>query len=156
MVLPLFAAQSAWFLVVWSVLAACFAAPRLRALPPADALVVCLVPQLFRGLGIGLLVPNLSPGMPTSFALPTALGDGLTAVLALAAIVMLHRGAAAGRPLAWACTIVGAADLAIALPHAAAIGAAHYLAAQWYVPVVAVPLMIVSHVLAMRTLVRTA
>ncbi len=155
MVLPFFAAQFAWFLVVWTVLATYFVAPRLRALPPADALQACLVPQLFRVLGIGLLVPNLSPGMPRSFAVPTAMGDTLTAFLALAAIVALVRGSAVGRPLAWACTVVGAADLAVALPHAAAVGAALFMTAQWYVPALGVPLMIVSHVLAVRTLLRT-
>ena len=156
MVLPIFAAQFAWFLVVWSALAAWLVAPRLRALPPADAVTLCLLPQLFRVLGLGLLVPNLSPGMPRSFALPTAIGDALTAVLALAAIAALVRGSRVGRPLAWACTVVGAADLAIALPHAAAIGAALFMTAQWYVPALAVPLMVVSHALTARTLLRTA
>ena len=127
-----------------------------RALPPRDALTICLVPQLFRVLGLGLVVPNLSPGMPRSFAVPTAIGDALTAMLALAAVLALVRGSTAARPLAWTCSLVGAADLALALPHAAAIGAALFLAAQWYVPAVAVPLMIVSHALAFRTLLRTA
>lgn len=47
---------------------------------------------------------------------------------------------------------MGVGDLAIALPHAASIGVAQYLTAQWYVPALIVPLMIVSHVLAIRLL----
>jgi len=31
-------------------------------------------PQMFRALGLGLLVPNLSPGISQEFAIPTAAG----------------------------------------------------------------------------------
>jgi hypothetical protein len=151
---PLFVGQFVWFLLVWTTLAVLFVAPWLRTRPIDEALAVCLIPQLFRVLGVGLLVPNLSPNLPRAFALPTAIGDSLTAILALAAVVALRRRWPAARALAWACSLVGAGDLAIALPHAASIGAARFLAAQWYVPVLGVPLMIVSHVLAFWTLRR--
>jgi hypothetical protein len=32
------------------------------------------------------------------------------------------------------------------------IGASQFLAAQWYVPALGVPLMLVSHIMALRTL----
>jgi hypothetical protein len=101
---------------------------------------------MFRVLGVGLLVPNLSPGMPYDFALATAAGDSLTASLALGAFLALRRGSRRGRRLAWACTIVGTLDLLAAFPHALHSGALPHLAAQWYVPVFAGPIMIVSHV----------
>jgi hypothetical protein len=101
---------------------------------------------------VGLLVPNLAPELPREFALSTAVGDSLTAMLAMLAVVALRGRWSIGRKAAWACTIVGAADLAIALPHAAAIGAAQYLTAQWYVPTLVVPLMIVSHAMTFRIL----
>jgi hypothetical protein len=126
--------------------------PELRALPSDDALAMWIAPQLFRVLGVGLLVPNLSPGMPVEFAAPTAIGDSITAVLALASVVALRRRAPRARTIAWVCTVVGLADLAIALPHAASIGAARYLHTQWYVPALGVPLMIVCHVMALRNL----
>jgi hypothetical protein len=100
---------------------------------------------MFRVLGVGLLVPNLSPGMPRDFALATALGDSLTAGLALAAFVALRRGSRRGRSLAWALTAVGTLDLLAAFAHALHAGALPHLAAQWYVPVFAGPVMIVSH-----------
>ena len=149
---PLFVMQFVWFLLAWSTLAAVFVVPQLAALPTARALAVAVTPQMFRVLGVGLLVPNLAPGLPREFALPTALGDTTTALLAWATLLAVHAGSRHARGLAWACTIVGAGDLMIALPHAARIEAARYLAAQWYVPTVAVPLMIVSHVLTARTL----
>jgi hypothetical protein len=149
---PLFVFQFVWFLAAWSVIAALFAAPVLRRYAVEDALAICLIPQLFRVLGIGLLVPNLAPGMPHEFALPTAIGDSTTAILAMLAVIALRQRWSFGRNAAWACTIVGVADLAIALPHAAAIGAAQYLTAQWYVPALGVPFMIVSHAMALRIL----
>jgi hypothetical protein len=150
--LPLFALQLVWFLVAWTAVFALFVAPKLRDLDADDALAICIAPQLFRVLGVGLLVPNLAPGLPHEFALPTAIGDSLTAVLALVAVVALKQRWGVARKVAWACNVVGAADLAIALPHAAAIGAAQYLHTQWYVPVLVVPLMVVSHVAAFRIL----
>lgn len=149
---PIFVAQFAWFLIVWSTLAVVLVAPRLVALPRDRALAIVVAPQLFRVLGAGLLVPNLAPGLPTEFALPTALGDATTALLAWATLLALHVESPHARRLAWICTVVGAGDLAVALPHAARIEAARHLAAQWFVPTVAVPLMIVSHAMTARTL----
>jgi hypothetical protein len=153
--LPLFAFQFLWFLAAWSAIASLFVYPKLRELPEEDALAFCVVPQLFRVLGVGLLVPALSPGLPHEFAIPTAIGDSLTAALAMVAVIALRKRWPSARKAAWACNVVGAADLAIALPHAAAIGAANHLATQWYVPTLAVPLMIVSHVMAFRFLLET-
>ena len=72
---PFFAFQFLWFLCAWTVVAVLFVAPLLRHAAFEDALAIWIAPQLFRVLGVGLLVPNLAPGMPRSFALPTALGD---------------------------------------------------------------------------------
>lgn len=151
---PYFALQFFWFLAAWTVVAALFVRPAIRNYAPDDALALWIVPQLFRVLGVGLLVPTLSPGMPASFAVPTAIGDCLTAVLALVAVVALRGRRPAARKLAWACTVVGMSDLLIALPHAASIDAARFLTAQWYVPTLGVPLMIVCHLMALRNLLR--
>src|SRR5262245_40232226 len=101
---------------------------------------------MFRVLGVGLLVDNLSPGMPTEFAVSTAVGDSLTAVLAALAFTGLRRGWRSARGLAWACTIVGSLDLLVAFPHAASTGAISHMAAQWYVPVFAGPVLVICHV----------
>jgi hypothetical protein len=151
--LPIFVLQFVWFLAAWTVIATQLVAPRLAATTTERALAVWLTPQLFRVLGSGLLVPILAPDMPRGFALPTALGDTLTAVLALAAIVALDRRRQSARALVWTCNVVGSCDVAIALAHAAHIEAARYLAAQWYVAAVLVPLVIVSHAMVFRTLV---
>jgi len=109
---------------------------------------------MFRVLGLGLLVPNLSPGMPSEFAFSTATGDSLTAVLAALAFIGLRRGWRQARVLTWACTGVGTLDLLIAFPHAAATGAISHMAAQWYVPVFAGPPLVICHVACFMLLVR--
>jgi len=51
-----------------------------------------IAPQMFHALGLGLLVPNLSPGISEAFGIPTAAVDFFTAILALLAFVDLFRG----------------------------------------------------------------
>lgn len=153
-IIPLFIIQFFWFLIAWAVIAKLFVLPRTKGLEQNDKLLVWLSPQLFRVLGLGLLVENLAPSLPISFSLPTAIGDCLTAVLALISIIALHQKWALAQKLALACNIIGSLDLAIALPHAAVIGAAKFLTVQWYVPVLVVPLMIICHVMTFRVFFR--
>src|SRR5687768_15523449 len=150
----LFTIQFLWFLVVWATIANLFILPVIERLEQNDKLSVWLTPQLFRVLGLGLLVQNLAPDLPRSFALPTAIGDCLTAFLALISIIALRQRWAWAQRLAWVCNIVGSLDLVIALPHAAVINAVKYLTVQWYVPAVVVPLLIVCHFMTFRVLIR--
>jgi hypothetical protein len=152
--LPLFVLQFLWFLLAWSLLAHYVLWPGSARLAPDARLSVWVAPEMFRVLGVGLLVPHLSPGMPAEFAFSTAAGDSLTAILAASAFVGLRRGWGAARGLAWACTLVGSLDLLIAFPHAAAAGAISHMAAQWYVPVFAGPPLVVAHVACFVLLIR--
>jgi hypothetical protein len=150
----LFALQFFWFLVAWSTIAVMLVAPRLRDRDAHDVLAVWVAPHLFRVLGVGLLVPSLSPGMPAGFAVPTAIGDTLTAVLALFSLIALRARWRHARAFVWGFNLFGSLDLVIALVQAVRVSAAAHLEAQWYVAVLAVPLMIVSHVMVFRTLLR--
>jgi hypothetical protein len=152
--LVLFVFQFLWFLFAWSLIARFVLWPWSEQLSPAARLSAWVAPEMFRVLGTGLLVPNLSPGMPMEFAAATAIGDTLTASLAAAAFVGLQRGWPAGRGLAWACTLVGTLDLLVAFPHAAATGAISHMAAQWYVPVFAGPPLVICHVACFVLLIR--
>lgn len=143
--IALFVLQFLWFLLAWSLIAYFVVWPWSARLSRNARLSAWVAPEMFRILGLGLLVPNLSPGMPAEFAVPTAAADAVTAILAASAFVALRRDWPAARGLVWACTIVGTLDLLVAFPHAAAVGAISHLAAQWYVPVFAGPVMVVSH-----------
>ena len=150
-----FVLQFLWFMLAWSLIAYYVIWPWSLRLPLHKRLSLWIAPQAFRVLGIGLLVPNLSPGMPLQFAFPTAIADSLTAVLAVLAFVGLQRGWRSARTLAWSCTLVGMSDLLIAFPHAAHTGAVAHLATQWYVPVLAGPVMVVCHIACLTTLLRS-
>jgi hypothetical protein len=154
-VLAIFVAQFWWFTACWAAIALLVVAPNVRALPRDRQLAVWIAPEMFRVLGLGLLVPTLSPGMPREFAIATAIGDSITAVLSLVAFVALLQGWRARRAFAWAASLVGAVDLMIAFPHALRSGALPHLHAQWFVPVFAGPIMVVAHVACIATLIRT-
>jgi hypothetical protein len=148
----IFVVQLLWFVAAWSAIARLVIWPWSRRLAEPERLALFVAPQMFRVLGLGLLAENLSPGMPREFAVATATGDSLTAALALAAFVGLRRGWRAARGLTWGATLVGIGDLAIAFPHAVHTGAVAHLAAQWWVPVFAGPIMIVAHAACLAVL----
>ncbi len=147
-----FVFQLLWFTLAWSVITVYLIWPCSLSLATDRRLSLWVAPEAFRVLGVGLLVPNLSPGMPTAFAVPTAIADTTTALLAILSLVALERGWRNARRLVWLCTIVGVSDLLFAFPHAAHSGAIDHLATQWYVPVFAGPVMIVAHVACVFTL----
>jgi hypothetical protein len=149
-----FVLQFLWFLFAWSLITYFVLWPGSAKLSPDARLSLWIAPEMFRVLGIGLLVPNLSPGMPPDFAIPTAIADFSTAVLAACAFVALRRRSPAARGLAWACTLVGSLDVLIAFPHAAATRAITHLATQWYVPVFAGPPLVICHVACFILLAR--
>ena len=151
----LFVFQFLWFAFAWTLVTYYVLWPWSTTLEPHRRLALWVAPEMFRVLGVGLLVPNLSPGMPLSFAVPTAIADITTSVLAAVAFVALHRRARAARLLVWLCTVVGVGDLLIAFPHAARTGAIDHLAVQWYVPVFAGPIMVVAHIACIATLIYT-
>jgi hypothetical protein len=152
--ITLFVLQFLWFLFAWSLIAYFVLWPRSASLSPDARLAAWVAPEMFRILGVGLLVPNLSPGMPAEFATTTAAADSLTGVLAAASFVALQQRWSAARALTWACTLVGSLDALIAFPHAASTGAISHLATQWYVPVFAGPPLLICHVACFILLAR--
>ena len=150
-----FVLQFLWFTTAWALVAYFVVWPWARSLETRQRLALWVAPQMFRVLGVGLLVPSLSPGMPGAFAVPTALADTTTAALAALAFTALQLDWRSARLLVWLCTIVGVGDLLVAFPHAAQTGAVEHLAAQWYVPVFAGPVMVVAHVACILTLLRS-
>ena len=69
--LVVFVFQFSWFLFAWSLIAYFVLWPWSARLSPTARLSAWVLPEMFRVLGLGLLVPNLSPGMPVEFAIST-------------------------------------------------------------------------------------
>jgi hypothetical protein len=142
--LAAYAAIGGWF--VW---------PWLQRAPRRTALSILLLPQLFRHVGLNLVVPELvDPGLPAAFAHQTALGDTLAVSLAWAALISLRAGWSFATTAVWSFNIIGLADLLFNLASAARLGAAEHLGAAWYGPPFIVPLMLVVHILIFAVLLR--
>jgi hypothetical protein len=106
---------------------------------------------------IGICVPGVvSPELPAAFARPVAYGDFITAILALLALAAL--GTRAGTVMTWVFNTFGTVDLLfgfyqgsrISLPDTPGLlGAGYFILAAY------VPLLLITHGLAFRILLRT-
>ncbi len=139
----IFGLQLIFSLIVWGLIAKWIAAPWLQTLSRRQALFWLTLPHAFRHIGMAFLVPGIVlQGLPENFAIPTAYGDLISAVLALFALSALRSGRTGALLLVWIFNIVGSVDLILALSHAEAIP---YIGAAWYIPTFLVPLLLVTH-----------
>jgi len=143
--------------LAWSVYAARYVWPVIRTRQRAEALRPILVLHGFRYIGLAVLIPGVvSPEMSTTlFAREVGYGDLIAATLALIALAALRTRWAA--TLVWIFNIVGTADLLNAFYQGNGISLANtpgLLGATYFLPVFGVPLLLVTHVLAFRILMR--
>jgi hypothetical protein len=142
--------------IVWGIIGSREIWPRLRARSRAEALRPILLLHSFRFIGLAFLVPGVvSPGLPDAFARPAAYGDLGTAVLALLAFATVRT--MTGTVLAWIFNVVGTADLLYAYYQGNRTGLGlepGLQGAAFFIPTVLVPLLLVTHVLVFRLLLR--
>jgi len=150
----LFLSSVAFGLTAWAVVIGLYAWPQLRGRSRADALRPLLVVHAFRFIGLSFLVPGVvSPDLPMAFARGAAYGDLVAAVLALLALASLR--SKLGVAVAWIFNIWGTFDLLNAFYQAAASGLSPgQLGAAFFLPTFLVPMLLLTHGLAFRILVR--
>lgn len=152
----LFGITVAFSFVVWTVLAQRYFWPALRGRNQADAVRPILYLHAFRFMGLSFLIPGVvSPDLPLSFARQVAYGDLATAILALLALAALNSKLAS--PSIWLFNIVGAADLLNAYYQGSRISLANapgILGADYFIPTFIVPVLLVTHVLVFRIMLR--
>jgi hypothetical protein len=147
----------AFGLLLWSVVAAQYIWPAISKRERAEALRPILVLHGFRYIGMIFLVPGVVSAeiADTVFARGVAYGDLLTATLAFIALAALRSRFA--EPLVWLFNIVGTLDLLNAFYQGNAISLANapgVLGAAYFIPIFGVPLLLVTHVLVFRLLMR--
>jgi len=152
----LFAVSSAFGLAVWGAVAWHYIWPALRERPSSENLKPILLLHGFRFLGLAFVLPGIvSPELPAVFAQPVAYGDFISAILALLALATLRTRT--GTALTWVFNIFGTADLLfafylggrISLPETPGLlGAGYFILAAY------VPLLLITHGLAFRILLR--
>ncbi len=144
----------AFALIAWSIVARLYLWPRLQQLERAKALRPILILHSFRFEGLAFLVPGVVAGdIPSAFAHAAAYGDFTAAMLALLSLATLPRRA--GIVITWIFSLWGSADLINAFyqANAGALSAGH-LGSAWFIPTLFVPLLLVTHALAFRILLR--
>ncbi|CAN7625125.1 hypothetical protein LJR230_004571 [Trinickia sp. LjRoot230] len=149
-----FFASVAFGFVVWGVVTARYIWPALRERPRAAALEPLLVLHSFRFVGLAFLFPGVvSPDLPLTFARAAGYGDIVAAVLALLALLWLPRRI--GIIAVWIFNVWGMVDLLNAFFQANRSGLlAGQLGATYFIPTVIVPLLLITHGLVFRILLR--
>src|SRR5499425_2264536 len=153
----LFGISVAFGLVAWGAVAWNYVWPALSERPSPENLKPILLLHAFRFLGLAFVVPGVvSPELPAAFAQPVAYGDLITATLALLALATL--GTRAGTVVAWVFNAFGTADLLFAFYQGGRISLPDtpgLLGAGYFILTAYVPLLLISHGLAFRILLRT-
>jgi len=143
--------------VAWLLCFRAYILPRLKAMDGAQAQRAIATLHSFRFFGLVFLLPGVvGHDLPASFATFAAYGDFATGILAILALMTVRM-----RPLFWlfvaAFNVVGMSDLIIDYYHATQIGLpalAGELGAAYAIPVIYVPLLMITHVAAFYLLLR--
>ena len=143
--------------VAWLLCLGVYAWPRLKSLPLFEAQRAIATLHSFRFFGLVFLLPGVvSPDLPASFAAFAAYGDLATGLLAMLALCL-----ARVRTLFWlfvvAFNLVGITDLVVDYYHATHIDLpahAGELGSMYAIPIIYVPLLMITHITAFYLLLR--
>jgi hypothetical protein len=138
----------------------CFGAylwPRLKSMDRAEAQRAIATLHSFRFFGLVFLVPGVvGANLPAGFAAFAAYGDFATGLLAILAL-LTARIRTLFWPLVAAFNVVGAADILIDYYHGNQLGLpalAGALGATYAIPIIYVPLLMITHAAAFYLLLR--
>ncbi len=132
--------------LVFYVAARIYLLPRLGELAPRSVLIPILLLHSLRHLGLMFLTRGaVYPGMPPQFAYPAALGDLITAVLALASIPAVLGNWGTARPWVWVFNVFGTLDLLSAITLATIYQAPVTMGPAYWIPAFWVPALLVTH-----------
>jgi len=145
--------------VAWLLCYRAYIWPRLKSMDRVDAHRVIATLHSFRFFGLVFVVPGVvGAHLPDSFTAFAAYADLATGVLAMLALLTVR-----ARPLFWlfvvAFNVVGAGDLLLNYYHAVHAdlpAMAGELGAAYAIPIIYVPLLMITHVAAFYMLMRPA
>jgi hypothetical protein len=131
--------------------------PKLKSMDPVEAQRAIATLHSFRFFGLVFILPGVvGPGLPADFATFAAYGDFATGLLAMLALLTVR-----SRPLFWlfvaGFNLVGAADILIDYYHGTEVGLpelAGQLGATYAIPILFVPLLMITHGLAFAVMAR--
>ena len=142
--------------VAWLLCFGVYVLPRLKSMDRAEAQRAIATLHSFRFFGLVFILPGIvGPNLPAGFAAFAAYGDFATGVLAMLALLTVRIG-----PLFWAFVVafnlVGVADIILDYYHAIQVNlpaVAGQLGATYAIPIIYVPLLMITHVVAFYLLI---
>ena len=154
----LFRIQLVFGYVAWLLCFSVYIWPRLKAMDRYDAQRAIATLHSFRFFGLVFILPGIvGSALPAGFATFAAYGDFATGVLAIAALLTARI-----RPLFWffvvAFNLTGATDIIIDYFHAIQTGLdvmPGQFGATYAIPIIYVPLLMITHVTAFYLLLRS-
>jgi hypothetical protein len=142
--------------VAWLLCFRVYILPRLKLMGRVEAQRAIATLHSFRFFGLVFIVPGVIGNLPAGFAPFAAYWDLATGLLALLALLTVRI-----RPLFWsfvvAFNLVGAVDILVDYYHATQVGLpalAGQLGATYVIPILYVPLLMITHVTAFYLLLR--
>jgi uncharacterized membrane protein len=143
--------------VAWLLCFGAYVMPRLKSMDMVAAQRAIATLHSFRFFGLVFIIPGVvGPNLPASFATFAAYWDLATGVLAILALFTVRI-----RPLFWllvvAFNLVGVIDLIFDYYHATQVGLpamAGQLGAAYAIPIIYVPVLMITHVVAIYLLLR--
>ncbi len=122
-----------------------------------DSLILLLLPQTFRYIGLTFLVTGVtSTSLNTNFSYPAAFGDLLVALLALLSIFALKYDYKYAIKFVWFTSVLGILDFVIAFATGIIYNTPEQMGATYYLPLVIVPALLVLQVLTIITLIHNS
>jgi len=154
---PLFLIQLVLGYVAWLLCFRVYVWPRLKSMDRVEAQRAIATLHSFRFFGLVFVLPGVvGPNLPAGFAAFAAYGDFAAGVLAMLALLTVRL-----RPLFWtlvvAFNVVGTADIILDYYHAIQAGLpalAGELGATYAIPIIYVPLLMITHLVAFYFLAR--
>jgi len=142
--------------VAWLLCFGAYIWPRLKSMDWVEAHRAIATLHSFRFFGLVFMLPGVVGNLPAGFATFAAYGDFATCLLAILALLTVRI-----RPLFWlfvvAFNLVGVADLIVDYYHAIQLdlpAIAGQLGASYAIPIIYVPLLMITHVVAFYLLLR--
>ena len=144
--------------VPWLLLLGAYVLPKLKSIDQVEAHRAIATLHSFRFFGLVFIVPGVvGANLPAGFATFAAYGDFATGVFAMLALLTIRI-----RPLFWlfvvAFNVVGAVDIIVDYYHGNQIGLpalAGELGATYAIPMIYVPILMITHAVALYWLVRS-
>jgi len=153
----IFQAQLVLGYVAWLLCFRTYIWPRLKAMDPVDAHRAIATLHSFRFFGLVFILPGVvGPALPVSFAPFAAYADLTTGLLAMLALLTVRIPTLFGL-FVIAFNLVGIADFLVDYYHAIRAGlpeVAGQLGAAYAIPILFVPLLMITHIAAFILLVR--